>query len=102
MDKEGDRAIFVQAGLNASESPAGGIAMSMPMRRASIRVWLALAMHVCRRVDIYGFSGKSSHYYTKTAAKKSDSTQFNMRHPWPLERACLKSLSKLDGVTVWS
>ena len=63
---------------------------------------ITLAMHVCRRVDIYGFSGKSSHYYTKTAAKKSDSTQFNMRHPWPLERACLKSLSKLDGVTVWS
>eukprot|EP00873_Tetraselmis_striata_P035973 jgi/Tetstr1/456237/TSEL_042999.t1 len=62
---------------------------------------LSLALHLCGKVDLYGFSGGRGHYYQKSAAKRSDATPFEDRHPWPIERACMRTLStKLQDVHV--
>jgi len=62
---------------------------------------LALALNLCGNVDLYGFSGGRGHYYRKTSARLSDATPFEDRHPWPIERACLRQLSnKLQVVHI--
>jgi len=64
-------------------------------------IGLTLAMHLCGKVDLYGFSGGRGHYYQKTAAARSDSTPFAERHPWQIEKSCISHLStKLRDVHV--
>ena len=63
---------------------------------------LALALHVCGTVHVYGFSQGGGHYFAKESAR-TDDTPFELRHPWPLERACLADLGhKLPKVKLHS
>eukprot|EP00740_Mantoniella_antarctica_P009658 CAMPEP_0181382978 /NCGR_PEP_ID=MMETSP1106-20121128/21078_1 /TAXON_ID=81844 /ORGANISM="Mantoniella antarctica, Strain SL-175" /LENGTH=423 /DNA_ID=CAMNT_0023502535 /DNA_START=89 /DNA_END=1361 /DNA_ORIENTATION=- len=50
---------------------------------------VALAMHLCGRVDVYGFDQHDEHYYDKV---KQVSSPFAARHAWTYERRCLKLL----------
>lgn len=49
-----------------------------------------LALHLCGRVDVYGFDQHDEHYYDKV---KQMGTPFAARHAWVYERRCLKQLA---------
>lgn len=50
---------------------------------------VTLAMHLCGRVDVYGFDQRDDHYYDKV---KQVGSPFAARHAWAYERRCLKQL----------
>eukprot|EP00899_Mesostigma_viride_P016249 jgi/Mesvir1/24625/Mv26597-RA.1 len=54
---------------------------------------VALALHLCGTVDVYGFSQSDRRYYKKTRTMGSREG-FITRHNWQMERACLNLLGK--------
>ena len=62
---------------------------------------IALALHLCAEVDVYGFNFSSGHYYKKS---KHGKRAFDDRHSWAAEHECLRQLSaaKLPHVRVHS
>ena len=50
---------------------------------------MVLALHLCGRVDVYGFDQSDGHYYDKV---KQVGTPFAARHAWTYERRCLRQL----------
>jgi hypothetical protein len=59
---------------------------------------VGLALHLCGRVDLYGFTQGAGHYYKKVDRSKGV-RRFSAKHAWGLERECLGVLSSLSGVT---
>eukprot|EP00898_Chlorokybus_atmophyticus_P000540 jgi/Chlat1/1487/Chrsp12S02025 len=60
---------------------------------------VALAVHLCGSVDIYGFSESADHYYKKTHRSKT-TNKFDNRHNWVYERECLRVLKHNGMVNV--
>ena len=52
---------------------------------------IALALQLCKKVDIYGFGQSQGHYYMKA---KAPGLKFDIRHPWRLEKECIKVLGR--------
>ena len=66
-------------------------------------IGVALALHLCGRVTLFGFSpaaavGADGHYYNKTASRTA--LEWEIRHPWHLERDCLALVGKNPRVTI--
>ena len=57
---------------------------------------LAFALHVCKRVTVYGFRSNGSHYYRTPRTLGIQS--WRARHQWDTERACLQRLAELPNV----
>ena len=65
-------------------------------------IGIALALHLCSKVTLYGFesgAGANEHYYNKTTSR-SKLTDWHIRHPWKLERDCLKIIGNIPSVKV--
>eukprot|EP00899_Mesostigma_viride_P016238 jgi/Mesvir1/24615/Mv21930-RA.1 len=54
---------------------------------------VALALHLCGTVDIYGFSQSDRRYYKKSRNVGGGHT-FALKHNWKMERGCLNLLGK--------
>ena len=52
---------------------------------------LAMALHLCGEVDVYGFDSGTSHYYKK---RKEGSRAFGERHSWHAEQSCVDTLQQ--------
>ena len=57
---------------------------------------LAFALHVCKRVTVYGFRSNGSHYYRTPRTMGIQS--WRARHQWDTERACLQRLAELPNM----
>lgn len=57
-----------------------------------------LALHLCGRVDIYGFTQRSGHYFEKLDRSKGK-VSFGEKHAWELERACSTAYQALPDVS---
>eukprot|EP00899_Mesostigma_viride_P018271 jgi/Mesvir1/26445/Mv16125-RA.1 len=53
---------------------------------------IAMAMHLCGKIDIYGFSESEIHYYDKNM-EVGQAHDFKERHNWNYEHACIRQLS---------
>jgi len=65
---------------------------------------ITFALHMCARVDVYGFTFGTGYYFTKYKGRAKDwgrkggylgppSKALQNRHPWVKERACLQQLA---------
>eukprot|EP00899_Mesostigma_viride_P008303 jgi/Mesvir1/17474/Mv08748-RA.1 len=52
---------------------------------------IVLALHLCHKVDIYGFSQGTGYYYPKRPTHGL--TAWSDRHPWEVETSCLRMLT---------
>eukprot|EP00899_Mesostigma_viride_P001995 jgi/Mesvir1/11797/Mv00158-RA.1 len=83
--------------------PNGTLVEEPPRKMSGGFFGVALAGHICGRVDMYGFSESSAHYYEKKYVDKPGHTHkgFADRHNWGVERACLQLVHEglLPGMT---
>lgn len=56
-----------------------------------------LALHLCGKVDIYGFTQRSGHYFEKLDRSKGK-VAFGEKHAWELERVCSTAFQALPDV----
>uniref|UniRef100_A0A7S1XAX2 beta-galactoside alpha-(2,6)-sialyltransferase n=1 Tax=Tetraselmis chuii TaxID=63592 RepID=A0A7S1XAX2_9CHLO len=57
---------------------------------------ILIALHLCGKVDLYGFTQRPTHYFPKTYNSKR---AFGDKHAWALERQCMNLFSNLPAVT---
>ena len=57
-----------------------------------------LALHLCGRVDVYGFTQRSGHYFEKLDRSKGK-VNFGDKHAWEFERACSVAYQALPDVS---
>merc|ERR1712060_309763 len=54
---------------------------------------IMLALQLCTKVSIFGFTGGSEHYYPHSR-KGADPKPWHARHHWSYERACITALQR--------
>lgn len=60
---------------------------------------VALALHLCDEVSLFGFNSSDGHYYDK--APTHGISRWERRHPWQVERSCLRTLARVKRVTLY-
>ena len=65
---------------------------------------ILFAMHMCGKVNVYGFKQGVGHYYRKPHANDTNRKKWEGRHHWNFEKRCLNILrqGKVAGVKVKS
>ncbi|KAK3242126.1 hypothetical protein CYMTET_48173 [Cymbomonas tetramitiformis] len=92
------RSIFLRDRVMAKSTILGGGRHKEANRDTSAGFFgIALALHMCGKVNIYGFSQGSGHYFKKIDRSRGQ-RRFAAKHAWALERQCVNVVSSLQGV----
>ena len=87
--------LYWAAGRPSVSSKSSNTSLGPQRKLSTGFLGLSLALHLCGKVDVYGFESSERHYFRR---QREARTSFATRHSWQLERRCMDHLRSNKGL----